>query len=67
MNKRHLLRCATLCAIPLLSALPAQAQDFPRGNLTIVVGFAAGGAADSAARIIGKKLGENLGLSLIHI
>src|SRR5512145_1976536 len=65
MNKRHLLRCAALCAVPLLSALSAQAQDFPRGNLTIVVGFAAGGAADSAARIIGKKLGENLGVPVV--
>ena len=65
MNKRHLLRCAALCAIPLLSALPARAQDFPKGNLTIVVGFAAGGAADSAARIIGKKLGENLGVAVV--
>jgi tripartite-type tricarboxylate transporter receptor subunit TctC len=65
MNKRHLLRLAALCAVPLLSALPAQAQDFPKGNLTIVVGFAAGGAGDSAARIIGRKLGENLGVPVV--
>jgi tripartite-type tricarboxylate transporter receptor subunit TctC len=31
----------------------------------LVVGFAAGGATDTAARIIAKKLGENLGLAVI--
>ncbi len=30
-----------------------------------MVGFAAGGAADSAARLIAKKLGENIGQSVI--
>jgi len=29
------------------------------------VGFAAGGAADTAARIIGKKLGDNLGVAVV--
>ena len=31
----------------------------------MVVGFAAGGAADTAARIIAKKLGENIGASVV--
>ncbi|MFM2407045.1 MAG: hypothetical protein RL223_4925 [Pseudomonadota bacterium] len=47
-----------------LAAAPVQAQnaDFPpKKTVTIVVGFAAGGAADMAARVIGKKLGDNLG------
>ncbi len=38
----------------------APAQDWPSKPLTVVVGFAAGGAADSAARIIAKKLTEQL-------
>ncbi|HSH91453.1 MAG TPA: tripartite tricarboxylate transporter substrate binding protein, partial [Ramlibacter sp.] len=42
------------------------AQDFPpKKNVTLVVGFAPGGAADSAARLIAKKLGENIGQTVI--
>ena len=33
--------------------------------MTLVVGFAAGGAADAAARLIAKKLGENIGQSVV--
>lgn len=53
---------AGLAALALHSPL-AQAQDFPpRKNVTMLVGFAAGGAADTGARIIAKRLGENLGV-----
>lgn len=68
MNKRHFLR-ATACACAAVASLNspwAQAQEFPpKKPVTIVVGFAAGGAADAAARIIGKKLGDNLGVPVI--
>jgi len=52
----------------LLSACitSAQAQDFPpKKPVSLVVGFAAGGAADTAARLIAKKLSENIGQSVI--
>ncbi|WP_066343138.1 Bug family tripartite tricarboxylate transporter substrate binding protein [Azohydromonas lata] len=69
MNKRQLLRTAGTCALATLSAgawSTAQAQDFPpKKNVTMLVGFAAGGAADTAARIIGKKLGENIGVPVV--
>lgn len=66
MNKRQVLRVAAFAAAALLPLAGAQAQEFPpRGSVTIVVGFAAGGAADSAARIIGRKLGENLGVPVV--
>ena len=55
---------AVALALPLF-ALPAAAQDFPNKTITMVVGFAAGGATDTAARIIAKKLGENLGVGVI--
>lgn len=43
----------------------ANAQEFPpKKNITMVVGFVAGGAADTGARIIAKRLGENLGVSV---
>ena len=56
----------TLLAALLATALPwAAAQDIPRKNVTLVVGFAAGGAADTAARVVAKRLGENLGLTVV--
>jgi tripartite-type tricarboxylate transporter receptor subunit TctC len=53
-----------LAAAWALHTPPAQAQEFPpKKNITMVVGFVAGGAADTGARIIAKRLGENLGVS----
>jgi tripartite-type tricarboxylate transporter receptor subunit TctC len=43
----------------------AGAQEFAKRPITMVVGFAAGGAADTAARIIAKKLSENLGVPVL--
>ena len=54
--------------LPLLAAvaLPhASAQEWPPKTATLVVGFAAGGAADGAARIIAKKLQENIGRTVV--
>lgn len=66
MNKRHLMRAGALASLALFTTLWAQAQEFPpKKNVTIVVGFAAGGAADAAARLIGKKLGDQLGVPVI--
>ncbi|MES2364231.1 MAG: tripartite tricarboxylate transporter substrate binding protein [Pseudomonadota bacterium] len=69
MKKRPLLQAfAALALLPALTAftLPAQAQDFPpKKAVSLVVGFAAGGAADTAARLIAKKLGENIGQAVI--
>ena len=66
MNKRKLLHFGALVAATLLAPGLASAQEFPpRKSVTIVVGFAAGGAADASARLIGKKLGENLGIPVV--
>jgi tripartite-type tricarboxylate transporter receptor subunit TctC len=43
----------------------AQTTATPAGQLTIVVGFGAGGSADSIARIVGTKLGERLGQKVV--
>ena len=44
----------------------ALAQEFPpKKTVSMVVGFAAGGAADTAARIIAKKLGDNIGANVV--
>jgi tripartite-type tricarboxylate transporter receptor subunit TctC len=48
-----------------VQATQALAQDFPpKKNITMIVGFVAGGAADTGARIIAKRLGENLSVSV---
>jgi len=69
MTKRQLLQAgAALALFPVLAALtaPAQAQDFPpKKTISLVVGFAPGGAADTAARLIAKKLGDNIGQTVI--
>ncbi|HET7527447.1 MAG TPA: tripartite tricarboxylate transporter substrate binding protein, partial [Burkholderiaceae bacterium] len=58
MQRRHLLVAAMAALAAAVGA--AHAQDLPKKPLTIVVGFEAGGAADHAARIVAKKLTENL-------
>jgi len=70
MTKRLFLKAAqsacAAAALCMLVGVPAHAQDFPiKKPVTIVVGFAAGGAADAAARIIAKKLGENIGVPVV--
>ncbi|BDW10973.1 MFS transporter [Polynucleobacter sp. SHI8] len=44
----------------------ANSQEFPpKKTVTMYVGFAAGGGADTSARIIAKKLGENIGQNVV--
>ena len=61
MQRRHLTTAAVLT---LLSPW-ASAQDLPKKTLTIVVGFAAGGAADTGARVIAKTLADTLGQTVV--
>lgn len=44
---------------------PAIAQAPSTGPLTLLVGFAAGGSADSIARLIGFRMGEKLGRTVV--
>ncbi|MEK8026935.1 Bug family tripartite tricarboxylate transporter substrate binding protein [Pseudaquabacterium rugosum] len=46
-------------------AAHAQTAELPRKPVTLVVGFAAGGAADLAARVIGKKLADQIGQPVV--
>jgi tripartite-type tricarboxylate transporter receptor subunit TctC len=58
------LFCAAALVLPALLG-SAVAQEFPKRPITMVVGFAAGGAADTAARLIAKKLSDNLGVPVL--
>ena len=66
----------TLCGTALLvlmtaaAALPARAQSdseksYPNRVIHIIVGFAAGGGNDIFARVVGKKLQENIGATVV--
>jgi tripartite-type tricarboxylate transporter receptor subunit TctC len=60
------------CRVALTAALaicglaqPVHAQTYPTQNITFVVGFAAGGIADVVARLVGQKLSERLGHTVV--
>src|SRR5260370_4577056 len=58
----HLAACAA--ALPAVSHI-ARAQAYPTRPVRIIVGFAAGGATDIVARIIGQWLSERLGQQFV--
>lgn len=63
---RHLI-----CAIGMMAGMPAAlAQSpadpgWPSRNIRLIVPFAAGSSSDAVARIVGQRLGERLGQSLV--
>ena len=60
MIRRHLFAALLGLGMGL-----AHAQDIPKKPITLLVGFAAGGAADHAARVVAKKLADNLGTPVV--
>jgi tripartite-type tricarboxylate transporter receptor subunit TctC len=61
--RRALLAASVLtCGI---ATLPALAQSYPTKPVKLVVGYAAGGATDVIARLVGQKLGEGLGQTVV--
>jgi tripartite-type tricarboxylate transporter receptor subunit TctC len=57
--------CLSFAAVSLALA-PAQAQDaWPQKRISLTIGFASGGFADSVARIIGAKLSDRLGQQVV--
>lgn len=46
-------------------ASPAQSQNYPSRPITLIVPFAPGGPADVLGRLIGLKMGEDLGQQVI--
>lgn len=62
LARRHLL--ASLGALPLLPRAAA-AQAWPTRNVRFLVGFAAGGTIDIAARLLAEKLGPVWGQNVV--
>ena len=64
-ERREFLRLAASAGA--LSVLPgiARAQKYPARPVRLIVGYAAGGAADTLARIIGQSLSERLGQTFV--
>jgi tripartite-type tricarboxylate transporter receptor subunit TctC len=60
-----LLQLAFATALAVLTATSAFAQNYPNRPIRILVPFAAGGAVDTLARLIGLKLSESLGQAVI--
>ena len=67
--RRLFLSCATLASIACALASPlfaqAQSQAWPTKPVKIVVPFAAGGSTDVVARMLGQRLGETWGQTVV--
>jgi tripartite-type tricarboxylate transporter receptor subunit TctC len=70
MASTSLCRTARLLAGPILAALLAivpepAAAEYPEQSIRLVVPFPAGGGADTLARIIMPRVGQNLGRAIV--
>ena len=67
MNRttRNIVAGIGATALALALATGAGAKDYPEKRITFVVGFAAGGFADSVARIIGQHVSKVLGQAVV--
>jgi len=67
MRIGHFIRALGLSIIAaLMVAAPARAQsDYPSRPIHMVVGFAAGGGNDIFARLVGAKMGDVLGQTIV--
>jgi tripartite-type tricarboxylate transporter receptor subunit TctC len=65
MMKMSVARSACAAALLALSVPAAIAQSYPARQITLVVPFAPGGPADFLGRLIGQKMGEDLGQQVV--
>jgi tripartite-type tricarboxylate transporter receptor subunit TctC len=59
------MKRAAWCVAGLLWGLSATAQTYPDRPIRLVVAYAAGGTTDFTARVVGPKLAEALGQSVV--
>ena len=62
--KTKIWMAALALGLSLTATVQAQGQ-FPSGTLKLIVPFAAGGGVDQAARLLGRQLQTDLGVSVI--
>ena len=60
----HALR-AFACVVACAASSVAFAQSYPARPLRLIVAFAPGGSVDVIARVVGQKLGDNLGQQVV--
>jgi tripartite-type tricarboxylate transporter receptor subunit TctC len=65
LPRRHFLQFAAAAAAPLVLIRAAGAQSWPTRIVRLVVGFPAGGGADSAGRILANRLSEIWGQQVV--
>ena len=63
--KTRFARLACAAALLALSVSSATAQNYPARQITLLVPFAPGGPADFLGRLIGQKMGEDLGQQVV--
>jgi len=63
--RSHGIRIAFAAALLVAGASAAIAQSFPSRQITLIVPFAPGGPADLLGRLIGLKMGEDLGQQVV--
>src|SRR4030081_80339 len=63
--KMRLAGRACAAALLALCVSAATAQNYPSRQLTLIVPFAPGGPADFLGRLIGQKMGEDLGQQIV--
>jgi len=61
----HVTRPIWAAAFVLLFVSVAAAQPYPSRPITLIVPFAAGGPADFLGRLIGQRMGEDLGQQIV--
>lgn len=66
-SRRNLLKSAA--ALTVASALPgaAFAQSYPNGNVTVLVGYSAGGLTDTVARLLSEVMQAELGVPVVVV
>jgi tripartite-type tricarboxylate transporter receptor subunit TctC len=62
-TKRHML--AAIAALMTTTALPATAQSWPDGPVTMIVPWGAGGGTDATARMIASLLESEIGVPVL--
>lgn len=67
MKLNKLMGGLVLSAGALMVPMANAAQELPDRPISLVVGFVAGGAADTSARLIAEQLGQNTGRSIAII